>query len=377
LLLAGGVLACSATEAPASSASDCPGVELLVAASSHYDSSMVCGAPTRCELGGSTTGADLGKDPSLALSNGRAFFLARDQDAIFELDPTCGTPFRSYSVHSGSAGVVNPHDLAVASDGTLFVPLFNVPQIAIVKDGKLEAPIDLSSSDFDGDGNPNADAIRIVPVDGAEKAFVTLERLDNTVKELPSRQVSWMLRIDVATRKIEDHVVLAGRNPFNTMAELNGALFLAEPRDFDVADEDLAGIERFDTKTSTTQLLVRESDLGGSVSEVAVIDGCGVAIVGGPVHDVNPTSLVTFDPATGKVLASASAPVLGPTAGYDLQGLAWSGDSLYVGDRRAGDTGYPVHVFARDPGTCILHEVTAQRPAINLPQGPVALRAAH
>jgi hypothetical protein len=74
-----------------------------------------------------------------------------------------------------------------------------------------------------------------------------------------------------------------------------------------------AGIERFDTATSTTRLFVSERDLGGSVSEVAVTDGCGVAIVAGPQRDVNPTSLVTFDPVTGKALSSARAPVLGPT----------------------------------------------------------------
>ncbi len=206
-------------------------------------------------------------------------------------------------------------------------------------------------------------------VGGVPKAFVTLERLDDLdkVNILSSKQPSSMLRIDVATRKVEEAIPLAGRNPFNTMAEHDGALFLAEPGNFDSAGEPLAGIERFDTTTSTTRLLVTEQDLGGSVR-------CGVAIVGGPQHNVNPTSLVTFDPTTGKVLASAQAAVLGPTPGYDLQGLAWRGTSLYVGDRRRGATGYPVHVFDREPGTCILHEVPAR--GFALPQRPVALRPA-
>ena len=256
----------------------------------------------------------------------------------------------------------------------MFVVLYNVPRIAILKDGKVtqsDRPLGLRRRP-----NPQADAIRIVTVAGVPKAFVTLERLDDRdkVKILSSKQPSMMLRIDVATRKVEDAIVLAGRNPFNTMAEHDGALFLAEPGNFDSATDPLAGIERFDTATSTTRLLVTEQDLGGSVAEVAVTDGCGVAIVGGPQKDVNPTSLVTFDPTTGKVLSSAQAAVLGPTPGYDLQGLAWRGTSLFVGDRRRGASGYPIHVFEREPGTCILHEIRAR--AFDLPQRPVALRPA-
>ena len=370
----GAAWACGSTETPAGR-TDCSGVEVLVAASD-YSSSVVCGAP-RCELGPRTSGVDLGSDPQLALSAGRAFFLARSNDLIFELDPLCGTPKARYSVHeAGRQGSVNPHDVAAAPDGTLFVVLYNVPRIAVLVGGKVPSSIDLSGPEFDADGNPQADAIRIVDVGGVPKAFVTLERLDDTdkVNILSSKQPSAMLRIDVATRKVEATIQLVGRNPFNTMAELGGALFLAEPGNFDTAGEPLAGIERFDTATSTTRLLVKEEDLGGSVAEVAVTDGCGVAIVGGPQKDVNPTSLVTFDPTSGKVLTSAQTAVLGPTPGYDLQGLAWRGTSLYVGDRRRGPSGYPVRVFEREPGTCILHDIPAR--GFNLPQRPVALRPA-
>ena len=97
-----------------------------------------------------------------------------------------------------------------------------------------------------------------------------------------------MLRIDVATRKVEDAIVLADRNPFGPMTAHEDALYLAEPRNFDSADEPFAGIERFETDTRTTRLLVTEKDLGGSVAEVAVTDRCGVAIVAGPEKDSIP-----------------------------------------------------------------------------------------
>ena len=338
---------------------------------------MVCGAPG-CELRQGTTGPDLGNGPQLAASSGRTFFLARDLDFIFELDANCGTAKTLYKVKDPTRQLaVNPHDVAVAPDGALWVPLYDVPRIAILEGGNVSATIDLSGTRFDTDGNPQADAIRIVSVGGVAKAFVTLERLDDTdkVNILRSKQASFMARIDVATRTVEDTIVLAGRNPFNTMAEYDGALFLAEPRSFDDAAELLAGIERFDTSTSTTRFLIAEQDLGGSVVEVAVTDGCGVAIVGGPEKNLNPTSLVSFDPTTGKVVHSAQAAILGPTPGYDLQGLTWRGSSLYVGDRRAGAGGYPIHVFDREPGTCILHEVPAR--AFTIPQPPVALRPAN
>src|SRR5262249_46564123 len=157
-----------------------------------------------------------------------------------------------------------------------------------------------------------------------------------------SKQASQMLRIDVATRAVEAAIDLAGRDPFGSMSESGGVLYLAEPGSFDAADEMLAGIERFDTKTGTTAILVAEKDLGGSVSEVAVADGCGAAIIAGPQKDVNPTTLVSFDPTTGKITGAA---VLGPTTGYDIQGLAWRDGTLYAGDRRQSAGGYRVHVF--------------------------------
>lgn len=372
-----GAWACSSNDAPAGGATTCDGIELIVAASD-YSSSMVCGAPP-CESGPRTSGVDLGKDPALAASNGRVFFLARDNDLVFELDPVCGTPVARFSVHEDAArGILNPHDVAAAPDGSVFVVLYNVPRIVVInKDGKPDGSIDLSSDAYDDDGNPQADAIRIVPVGGVAKAFVTLERLDDRDTRpgffLRSTRPSRMLRIDVATRTVEAQIELAGRNPFNPMAEHGGALFLAEPGNFNADDDILAGIERFDTATSTTRLLVAEKDLGGSVAEVAVTEGCGAAIVAGAKQDVNPTSLVTFDPVTGRVLSPSAAPILGPTPGYDLQGLAWRNGSLYVGDRRSAGTGYQVHVFDREPGTCNLHP---SRRTVDLPQRPVALRAA-
>jgi hypothetical protein len=375
---AGLALSCGADKAGSAAPTSCADVELIVAASD-YSSSVLCGAPG-CVAGPGTTGVDLGADPQLAMSNGRVFFLARDKDRVFEVDPACGRASSYFSVgdlaprdpRTGATSLANPHDAAAAPDGTVVIPLYSTPRLAFVKDGKLDGSIDLSS--YDPDGNPQADAVRIVDVGGQAKAFVTLERLDDH-DGLKSKQSSQMLRVDVASRAVEGAVELAGRNPFNAMPELDGALFLAEPGDFDEADDELAGVERFDTASSTSKLIVHERDLGGSVAEVAVASGCGVAIVAGPDKNVNPTKLVTFDPTSGRVLRGGAAgepPILGPTAGYDLQGLAWRDRTLYVGDRRLGGDGYPVHVLS-DEGAC---NVADTGRTIALPQRPVALRGA-
>lgn len=133
----------------------------------------------------------------------------------------------------------------------------------------------------------------------------------------------------------------------------------------------------------TTGVDLGEDPKAGRVDETSFfdlapydVDGspqAHAAIVAGPEAKVNPTAPVTFDPETGELLASMDAPALGPTPGYDLQGLAFRGDTLYVGDRRPDAGGYAVHVLAREGSGCALRETGR---STLLPQQPVAPRAA-
>jgi streptogramin lyase len=362
LLLAavGALVACGTTSAPATP-SACGASDALWVASDY--SSSATGA---LALDGDVTSVvgrvDLGADPALSVSAGRAFFVARDTDTVFELDPTCGTPMQQFTVHQPSqSGTSDPQDVAVASDGSLWVPLFAVPAIVILSpSGTQTGTIDLSS--YDADGNPDATAIAIVSTPAGEKAFVSLERLNPFPTSV---QPSWMLRIDVPTATVEETIVLAGRNPFGTMQDADGILWLAEPGNFDDAMETDAGIERFDTSTSTTALFARETDLGGSVAEVDVSGGCGAAIVA-DASAVNATSLALFDATSGAVLTPSSASPLA-TPGFDLEGLGWVGGAMLVGDRTRASSGYPVHVF---DGACAPVE---RADAVFLPLPPIAL----
>ena len=346
-----------------------------IVAMSDYDSSA-CGAVTIDGRIAPTlkAGPDLGKDPQLVVSRGRAFFIARDRDAVFELRAPCGVPFASFSTaapaHKGST---NPQDVAVAADGSLWIPRFAVPSIVVIgPDGKQRGTIDISKSPrglTDPDGNPNASAIRIADVGGKQKAFVALEILDDNDR-LGSKLDSKMLRIDVDTMTVEDEVVLAAHDPFNPMTEYAGAFFLAAPGNFDVLAEDKAGIERFDPLTFASKLLVPEKELGGSVTAIAITDGCGAAIVADATTNVNATGLVTFDPTTGAVVTSLAASPL-KTDGFDLLAIAWKGDVLLVGDKRRAATGYPIHAFQRKPDTC---ELTPLADRVFVAQKPIVLR---
>jgi hypothetical protein len=366
LVVAGCGGGASGTVAPPASCGDAGTTFEGVWVASDYASSAV-GAFAASGAISSTTGVDLGADPAIATSGGRAFYIARDQDLVFPIDPACGTLASRFSVHEASHdGPSDPQDVAVASDGSLWVPLYDVPTLLVLDPTGATVLDRIDLSPYDGDGNPQASAVAIVGTPSGEKAFVALQRLADA-DVLQSEQPSWMLRIDVKTRTVETHVELAGRNPFAMRVE-GTALWLSEPGNFDAGTEPLAGVERFDTSTSTTALLAHEADLGGSVAEVAVSGNCGVAIVAGPTA-VNATSLVTFDATTGAVITPAAESPLA-TGGFDLQGLDWVGSALLAGDRRRLSAGYPVHVF--DAAACALHERVPD--LIELPLPPVALR---
>ncbi|MEI7893267.1 MAG: hypothetical protein WCI05_09250 [Myxococcales bacterium] len=336
-------------------------VDGIVVAASDYSSSAVGAVALD---GGSSlfVGFDLGKDPALAASRGRAFFLARDEDTLFELDTSTGKPKSRRSFFDPSLGFVsNPQDIAVAPSGDLWIPLYNVPTLLVLGSG--ERRIDLSR--FDSDGNPQASAVRMLDINGVTKAFVTLERLDD-LDMLRSKQSSLVVRLDVATEKVDGELELEGRNPFGGLREFGGVFFLATPGNFDVSEESHAGIERMDPVALTSRVIASEQALGGSVAEVAVTDHCGAAIVADATPNVNATSLVTFDPDTGEVFVPASRSQLS-TSGYDLRALEWRDGVLLVGNWRESR----VHVFDR-VGTCGLR---LREASIPLAQRPIALRS--
>ncbi len=363
--VSGVCIACSAPQAPIS---ECGEARDFVVAMSDYASSGVASVRVADGSQESRFGVDLGKDPQLSRTRDRIFLLARDQDVVFELDTACGAPIAKTSLHDESArGIQNPQDLALDAKGAMWVPRFNDGTLLVVH-GNERHVVPLAA--YDDDKNPQPSAVRVVDTPRGERAFVALERLDT---DLVSRRPSALLELDTSTREVVGTHALLGRNPFGAMTEHMGALYLAEPGNFDAADETAAGIERFDPRTSTSELLLRETELGGSVTELAFRDTCGVAIVADPVKNVNATRLVAFDlRGTPKLVQAGSTSPLA-TLGYDLQGLAVHGSTLLVGDRRKSSSGtYTVHTFEISADCKLARRETA----LSLPQKPVAFRPA-
>jgi len=357
------ILACGGGSGSSNSTpSVCPNASALWAAADYGGSAGVGSISLTGQLTSVVGRVDLGGDPAMSLSAGRAFYVARDLDAVFELDG-CGTPKQRFSAHLGShQGTSDPYAVAVAHDGTIWIVLYLAAAVLVLDpDGSVARTIDLGA--YDSDGNPEASDIVITDTPAGEKAFVTLDRLNPYPNSV---QPSWMLRIDVPSAKVDEKIVLAGRNPYS-MTQDGTALWLAEPGNWDDAAEPDAGIERFDTSTSSTALVAPEARLGGSVEQVAVSGSCGVAIIGDS-SPVNATSLVTFDASTGAPIVTASRSPL-VTAGFDLEGLSWIGEDLLVGDRRRAASGYPIHVFSGNAACTVMERTNP----LFVPMQPVAV----
>jgi hypothetical protein len=308
----------------------CPSGELVVT-SDEQNVSSVGVLPLDGSAAQLLGGASLGGDPALSVStSGAAFFLARDRDVIYAVD-SCGRGTAQYSALASAESKADPLDLDVAADGSLWISRWLQPSLLVLDpSGSPSATIDLSA--LDADGNPDQGPVRVVQTSSGEKAFVALERLDDTQVPPVSTQPSQMAIVDTASRALEAVVTLAGRNPVGHVVEHGGLLWLADMGNTTDDREADAGIEVFSPETRSTRLLLSEVALGGSLTFSGMaIDGagCGAAIVM-DASSVNHTSLVTFD-VSGRVVQS---PAFGPTSGYDLWALGWASDGrLLVGDR--------------------------------------------
>jgi hypothetical protein len=366
--------ACSGSPAPpASCGADGGASPVVLVATCDYDQSSEVGflSADGCPRFYSGAGGVLGGDPALASSAGRLFWLARDTGDVLELDPrTAAVLHGPWTTNDADAGgTSDPQDIAVDPvTSELWIARFNVSTIEIKSS---DGSADLGHIDLSGvagvNRNPDMSSIRIV--DG--KAYVALEMLDD--KDQPTNP-SYLVRLDVASRTIDTALELKGRNPFGLMVEDDSAagtvLYLADPGSFALTNETDAGIERVDLASFTSELVVRESDIGASVDQVSVAGGCLTAIVAGP-DPANVTSLISVDLASGTIATPLSKGFLYTDAGFELAGMAWLGGGVnLVGDRTAvPGKGYPVHAIAASSG-CALTETALSMYA---PQGPVAL----
>jgi hypothetical protein len=360
-----------AADPPEDAGAQCPASDIVVATSDYTSSELgllALDGGAQFYSGGST----LGKDPALASSAGRLFWIDRYGGDVLELDPRCATALHGPWTTSdpGVQGSTDPQDVAVdPKTGELWIARFNVSTV-LVKTPDGSTP--LGTIDLSGvagvNRNPYMTSIRIVN----GKAYVALEMLNPYPQSVDP---SYIVRLDVATAlqtgKVEATLQLEGRNPFGQMVEYDNALYLADMGSVEQMLEKSAGIERVDLATFSSELIVSEADIGAKVDEVSVTSGCGTAIVMGPGPE-NVTSLISFDPGTGAIVTPLSSGMLYTDAGFELAGMAWLPGGLnVVGDRTVvPGKGYPVHVLQAS-SACALAE---QPRSLFAPQGPIALQ---
>ena len=282
------------------------------------------------------------QDPVLATSGLQHFVISRKTNVIYALDG-CANSGAQWSALSPGDTDANPQDVAVDSNGALWIARLALPTLLITS--PLQT-VDLSQ--FDSDANPDMSSVKIV----GKSAFVALSRL-NPYPE--SHQTSQVIVLDTDTKQLVKTIDLAGHNPFGPMVVSAGKIWLAEPGNFDDATESAAGIETIDPQTMDHTLVVAETTLGASVAEVSANVSCAAAIVADSTAS-NATSLVSFS-VDGSNL---SKPVLS-TPNFSLRGLLWTNESpprLLVGDATNEGGTFSVHVFSADPQTCALTKVT-------------------
>jgi hypothetical protein len=361
-----------------------------VVASSDYSSSEV-GLVSPSGASDFASGVDLGLDPTLSASAGRFFWIARELGQIIELETNplrAGRTFNALDpTPAGKSPVqTDPYDVAVAPDGSLWIARFNVPTLLVLNENGTRRTIDLSSLD-PVDGNPNMSSIRILdpstastPLDlsaamKTSKAYVALEILDDK-SDLASTRKSKLARIDLETGVVEAVLTLAGRNPLTLMVQVGNQLYLADAGTWCTgtacpAGQADAGIERVDTASFTSKLLVTGQTLGGHATEVSVTSNCGLVIVAGQLPET-PTSLVQFDPTDPSVSPRTLLPT---TTSFTLAGLASVSGAFLVGDRGTAGGVPAIRVFdvTESPG-CSLTERAASIPLPLPPVGFAALR---
>ena len=353
----------------------CPAhADLMIAASVESLSSVV--GLASLDGGAEYLGGDpLGGDPALTSSAGRVFWLNRASGQVLELDPTCATQIRTWSANDDvDGGSTDPQDVAVAPDGSLWVARFYVSTLLVKSsDGSTElGSIDLSHV-AGVNRNPFMSSIRIVDSGQGAKAYVTLEMLDPATEQ--STSPSYLVRLDVATAlqtgEVEATLELKGRNPFGLIVQgEGGTLYLADLGKIDADNETTAGIERVDLATFTSELIVREADIGAKVAQVSITSGCGSAIVFA-ANETNNTSVITFDPTSGAIVTPLSEKLLYTPGGYKLSGMAWLPGGLNVigAGTAVSGKGYPVHVLSRKGG-CSLEETGR---SLYAPDPPITL----
>ena len=268
----------------------------------------------------------------------RPFIVARNSsDAVEVIDQQNGwNVMKEYSVGAGS----NPQDIAVVTAERAYIPRFNSATMAIVHptQGQSLGTVDLSRF-ADPDGVPEmASAVQQQGL-----IYVAVQRLSN----LNPTDYSSIVVINGQTSKVEAEVKLTGKNPYAKL-RYNATLdriVVGETGAFGKLD---GGVEYLDPATrSVGGFVITEESLGGDLNDVVILSKTkGYALTSKSVDgNTFPTSVVSFNPTTGKKLADLA---VGKSLEHAFLELTPDGSQLWVADRNPTAPGVIIFDTADD-----------------------------
>jgi hypothetical protein len=260
-------------------------------------------------------------------------------DNVQVIDKASSQVLQQFSVGQGS----NPQDIAVVNENLAYVSRFGGKTMLKVNPATGQTLKEIGGFDADADGYPEMAWVLLQN----HRLLVLLQRLNKQTFQ-PTDHSSLAV-VDLDQDAVSQNYQLLRRNPVAEMRAVNGKLYIGEA---DAVGSLAGGIERRDATTLQSEgIIVEAAELGGDIVDFEIISPTlGAAIVGS-----DKTTLVTFDPTTGKKTGTLLDP-----GTYSLQRLRWDSDRalLLVGD---GDVHSPaIRVFSGTP----LVEQTAARMAL-------------
>ncbi len=196
----------------------------------------------------------------------------------------------------------NPQDIAFLGNGEAYVGFYHGAELKRfdLKSKQQTGSVNLARWS-DDDGYPEVASLKRL---SSGLVLASLQRLDlNTYQPTGS---SFVLLVDPATNKVIEQRQLARANPFSSVKEWNGAVYLGEAGVLDRRTPQLDGaIEKLDAvNLESLGIVIEEAELGGDVLDFEILDANhGVAIVAMPE-----SAVVLFDPTSGRKTRTLESP---------------------------------------------------------------------
>ncbi len=299
-----------------------------------------------------------------AQGNTLIFVGVDDDGSLRAIDPVTLQITATYSVYQDHpAATSTPHGIyGVAVDpltGDLWVSRDDVNEVAVIAPDGGFSHVDLSDLD-PVEHHPDMNGI-LLQGGRVYVALGFLTHADAGAEAILSdlaRRPGMIAIIDVATRTIVGQIDLVGHNPVRKLIPVDDAgqrFIVATPGQHDYINAG-DGIDSVDLDAGTATQLISETALDGSVDEVVWAGPTeAYANVLGAVPQINPTSVVAFDPQTGVVRPPlAQAPWFTDQANgaaYVHVGLAIDGDVVACGDHDPANPS--ILLFSRATGQAL------------------------